>query len=347
VFSPFIKLFHEGGWVLFPIFAVSVIVWHIATGKLFRFIKLGKARKRVHAILTGPQAGGEPRTGYEPFDVLVTRLRRPGITPESVERAFDELLIEITPRLERGFSTISACVVMAPLLGLLGTITGMNTMFSVIGRFGFGNPTIMANGISMALQATLTGLSVAVTSLLFLDYLNTSKQKVISGLREDRDIMLSRTLAARPSPASQPEEKKGGSMRNASNPFAEEHQNPEINLAPFVDTIMILLIFFVVTANMMVETGVDVSKPKAQSAQPAGQKAILIGITREGTVHVGGRQFTIERLRTLVEQEVSKQPDVSVMIVSDRDGAVGRTVDVIDQCTLAGAQKISIAAHKD
>jgi biopolymer transport protein ExbD len=334
--------------VLFPIFAVSIIVWHIAFGKLFRFLKLAKARKRVHAILTGPSVEGVVRTGYEAFDTLVKRLRKPAITPEQVERAFDELLIEITPRLERGFSTISACVVMAPLLGLLGTITGMNTMFSVIGRFGFGNPTIMANGISMALQATLTGLSVAVTSLLFLDYLNTSKQKVIAGLREDRDIMLSKTLAARPDPASQPEEeKKGGSMRNASNPFAEEHQNPEINLAPFVDTIMILLIFFVVTANMMVETGVDVSKPKAQSAQPAGQKAILIGITREGTVHVGGRQFTIERLRTLVEQEVSKQPDVSVMIVSDRDGAVGRTVDVIDQCTLAGAQKISIAAHKD
>jgi biopolymer transport protein ExbD len=346
VFAPFIKLFHEGGWVLYPIFAVSIVVWHIASGKLIRFLQLGKARKRMHAILTGNSGKPVPqRTGNTSFDTLVQRLQRPRITAVQVERAFDEMLIEITPRLERGFSTITACIVMAPLLGLLGTITGMNTMFSVIGMFGFGNPTIMANGISMALQATLTGLSVAVASLLFLDYLNTAKQKVISGLREDRDIMMSKVLTEQP--ISQTEEKKGGSMRNASNPFAEEHQNPEINLAPFVDTIMILLIFFVVTANMMVETGVDVSKPKAQSAQPAGQKALLIGITREGTVHVGGRQFTIERLRTLVEQEVSKQPDVSVMIVSDRDGSVGRTVDVIDQCTLAGAQKISIAAHKD
>jgi biopolymer transport protein ExbD len=345
VFAPVVKLFHEGGWVLYPIFAVSVVVWHIASGKLVRFLQLGKARKRMHAILTGPSGEGTPRTGNPAFDTLVKRLQKPAITPVGIERAFDELLIEITPRLERGFSTITACVVMAPLLGLLGTITGMNTMFSVIGRFGFGNPTIMANGISMALQATLTGLAVAVASLLFLDYLNTTKQKVIAGLREDRDISLNNVLAAHP--ISQAKEKKGGSMRTVGSPFAEEHQNPEINLAPFVDTIMILLIFFVVTANMMVETGVDVSKPKAQSAQPVGQKAILIGITREGTVHVGGRQFTVERLRTLVEQEVGKQPDVSVMIVADRDGSVGRTVDVIDQCTLAGAQKISIAAHKD
>jgi biopolymer transport protein ExbD len=234
---------------------------------------------------------------------------------------------------------------MAPLLGLLGTISGMNEMFAVIGQFGFGNPTIMANGISMALQATLTGLAVAVSALLFLDYLTSEKQKLIAGLREDRDSILSKVLAAYPQ-VKTAAQSKGGAMRS-NRPFHEEHQNPEINLAPFVDTIMILLIFFVVTANLYVETGVDVSKPKAQSAKPAGQKAILVGITREGTIHIYGRQTTLERLRTVVEQEVSKQPDMSVVIISDRDGGVGRTVDVIDQCTLAGAQKISIAAGKE
>ncbi len=345
MFTPFLKLFYEGGWVLFPIFAVSVVVWHIVFGKLIRFAQLRKARTRVHAILVTQEAGPTTRTGYSAFDVFVNRLLRPGIKPEQVERTFDELLIQIKPRLDRGFSTITACIVMAPLLGLLGTITGMNSMFAIIGEFGFGNPTIMANGISMALEATLTGLAVAVSSLLFLNYLNTAKEKLIAGLREDRDILLSKLLRGRPEAKAEPS--KGGSMRPINNPFQEEHQNPEINLAPFVDTIMILLIFFVVTANLYVETGVDVSKPKAQSARPAGQKAILIGITREGTVHIYGRQTTVERVRTLVEQEVGKQPDISVVIVSDRDGSVGRTVEVIDQCTLAGVQKISIAASKD
>lgn len=344
MFTPFLKLFYEGGWVLFPIFAVSIVAWHISTGKLIRFAQLRRARKRLHAIVV-TQTSTAAHTGYAAFDVFVKRLLHPGIKSEQVERAFDELLIEISPKLDRGFSTITACIVMAPLLGLLGTITGMNRMFAIIGEFGFGNPTIMANGISMALQATLTGLAVAVSSLLFLDYLTTAKQKIVAGLREDRDIILSKVLANHPETQAKPS--KGGSMRPVNNPFHEEHQNPEINLAPFVDTIMILLIFFVVTANLYVETGVDVSKPKAQSAKPAGQKAILIGITREGTVHIYGRQTTIERLRTIVEQEVGKQPDISVVIVSDRDGSVGRTVDVIDQCTLAGAQKISIAAGKD
>ena len=339
MFAPFLKLFAEGGWVLFPIFGVSMLVWHIAIGKLIRLANLRRASRRAHALL----AGGAVSAGHPAFDLFVKRLVRPGADSERVERAYDELLVDILPGLERGLSTISACVVIAPLLGLLGTISGMNEMFSVIGRFGFGNPTIMANGISMALQATLTGLAVAVSALLFLDYLTSEKQKFIAGLREDRDCVLSKVLAANPQGVAK---SKGVAMRS-NRPFHEEHQNPEINLAPFVDTIMILLIFFVVTANLYVETGVDVSKPKAQSAQSVGQKALLVGITREGTIHIYGRQTTLERLRTVVEQEVTKQPDMSVVIIADRDGGVGRTVDVIDQCTLAGAQKISIAAGKD
>ena len=58
---------------------------------------------------------------------------------------------------------------ISPLLGLLGTISGMNEMFSIIGAFGFGSPSIMASGISMALKATLTGLAVAVVALFLLD----------------------------------------------------------------------------------------------------------------------------------------------------------------------------------
>jgi biopolymer transport protein ExbD len=126
-----------------------------------------------------------------------------------------------------------------------------------------------------------------------------------------------------------------------------EAQKPEINLAPFVDTIMILLIFFVVTANLYVVTGVDVSKPKAQSARTVGQKAVMIGITREGTVHIYGRQVSLERLQNIMEQETAKMPDLSVLIIADKDAAIGKAVQVMDKCALAGAAKVSLAAEKD
>jgi biopolymer transport protein ExbD len=126
-----------------------------------------------------------------------------------------------------------------------------------------------------------------------------------------------------------------------------EAQRPEINLAPFVDTIMILLIFFVVTANLYVVTGVDVSKPKAQTARSVGQKAIMIGITREGTIHIFGRQVTLDRLQNVIEQETAKTPDCQVLIIADRESAVGKAVQVMDKCVLAGAAKVSIAAEKE
>ena len=121
----------------------------------------------------------------------------------------------------------------------------------------------------------------------------------------------------------------------------------EVNIGPLIDMVFILLIFFVITTNFNRQTGVDVTKPKAQSAISQGQKTLMIGITREGTIHVHGRQVHFDRLRTLVGTEVGKNPAMSVVIIADQDASVGKTVQVMDQCALAGAAKVSIAAEKE
>jgi biopolymer transport protein ExbD len=342
VWHTFITLFNQGGWVLYPIFAVSVFAWYIAAGKVFWFKRLGLARRKFCAAV---EKGGAAKCGIDAYDILALRLAKAGARSALVERATREFMAELRPAMSSGIGTIGACVVIAPLLGLLGTISGMNEMFTVIGEFGFGSPTIMANGISMALQATLTGLAVAVAALFFQNYLSNTRSKLMHAIEDDnRGLVKSAEAQASSLPSRQGKEPV---MHADYTLLPQEHEKPEINLAPFVDTIMILLIFFVVTANLYVETGVDVSKPKAQSAKPAGQKAVLIGVTREGTVHMYGRQVSLERLKLLVEQEAAKQPDFSVVIVADREAATGRTVEVMDQCAMGGAQKISIAAGKD
>lgn len=127
----------------------------------------------------------------------------------------------------------------------------------------------------------------------------------------------------------------------------QDSNTAEINMSPLIDMVFILLIFFVITTNFNRQTGVDVSKPKAQTALSQGQKTMMIGVTREGTIHVHGRQISIERLRTLVGQEISKRPDMTVVIIADQQAAIGKAVQVMDQCALAGASKVSIAADKD
>ncbi len=127
----------------------------------------------------------------------------------------------------------------------------------------------------------------------------------------------------------------------------QDSQAAEINMGPLIDMVFILLIFFIITTNFNRQTGVDVSKPKAKSAISQGQKTILVGVTQEGTIHVYGRQVTPERLMALLQQEVTKSAETSVVIIADQNAAIGKAVQVMDQASLAGVEKVSIAAEKE
>lgn len=336
----FVKLIDEGGWVLYPIFLVSIIVWYIGIGKAVRIRSYVKAWERLLAALD-KDVPPSSLTGLPSiFKTLALKLKS---TDKWIvrQRAFDEFMNMVIPKVKGGVSTIATCAVMAPLLGLLGTITGMNEMFSLIGIFGFGNPSMMSKSIGVALQASLTGLGVSIAALFVYDYIQRIKTKFLEKINLDIEHL------------SEEVDPETGAEKGETMPYkqhrlvSEEMEKPDINLAPFVDTMTVLLIFFVVTANLYVETGVDVSKPKAMSAKTMSQKSILIGVTREGTVHIYGRQVNLDRLKLIVEQETSKQPDISVVIIADREVDVGRAVEVMDYCMSAGAQKVSIAASKE
>ena len=334
----FLRLFYEGGWVLYPIFLISCWAWFIGLGKFLLYRKIRFCRR---VVLNDPQKA--MLLDFDPYRRFSLALATS--SPVARRRAYTSFLTTILPMIDKGLPTMSVCTVIAPLLGLLGTICGMNEMFAVIGRFGFGSPSIMAHGISVALQATLTGLGAAVAVIFFHSYLVTSKSKLTGLLYADQSRWFTEQSLLENSSA----EEKGTDMHMQADYrlIPQDNERPDINLAPFVDTIMILLIFFVVTANLYVETGVDVSRPKAASAKTVGSKSILVGVTREGTVHIYGRQVSLEMLRMMLEQEAIKQPDVNVVIVADRESSIGKAVEVMDQCTLAGVQKVSIAAGKE
>ena len=125
-----------------------------------------------------------------------------------------------------------------------------------------------------------------------------------------------------------------------------EDSSAEVNMAPLLDMVFILLIFFVITTNFNRQTGVEVKKPKAQSVIHQGKKTIRIGISREGTLHIHGRQVSIDQLGTIVSREIARRPESNVVIIGDRNSALGRAVEVMDACLLAGVEKISVAADK-
>ncbi len=94
-----------------------------------------------------------------------------------------EMLLGYTAKLGSHLDTLAVLAAVAPLLGLLGTVTGMIRLFGVITSFGTGDPKILAGGISEALITTETGLAIAIPILLFHNYLKNKRGKVLSELQ--------------------------------------------------------------------------------------------------------------------------------------------------------------------
>ena len=119
-----------------------------------------------------------------------------------------------------------------------------------------------------------------------------------------------------------------------------------IDISPMMDMVFILLIFFIVTSTFTRETGIDVTKPKASSAKELARESILIGIARQGTVHINETQVNLSSLQTILKQMMAESPDRPVIIVSDRDAPSGAIVDVLDECNIAKVRKVSISAEE-
>ena len=120
-----------------------------------------------------------------------------------------------------------------------------------------------------------------------------------------------------------------------------------IEMGPLMDIVFILLIFFVVTSSFTRETGVNVTKPQAQSASQLEKENLLIAITREGTIHMNERQVDLASLQDILKQSLAKAPDREAVVIADKESETGVLVQVIDMCNLAGVKKVSIAAQAE
>ncbi len=123
-----------------------------------------------------------------------------------------------------------------------------------------------------------------------------------------------------------------------------ENETSEINLSPLLDMVFILLIFFVVTTTFTRETGVEIRKPKANSASEIKDKIVKIAITREGTIHVFEKQIDLPALESILRREKAREPGLKAVIVADESSVTGVLVKVVDKCNVAGLKNVSIAA---
>ncbi len=182
-----------GGWLMYPILLSSVIAlaiiaerfWTLRRDKVvppklvLQVWQMYKARqldeRRIDAVRSGSPLGRVLAAG------LVNMHHSREVMKESIEESGRQVVLE----LERFLNTLGTIAAISPLLGLLGTVTGMIKAFAAITDAGVGNPKILAGGVAEALITTAAGLAVAIVALVFYRYFQGKVDAMVLKMEEE------------------------------------------------------------------------------------------------------------------------------------------------------------------
>lgn len=176
---------HQGGVVGYVITGVGCFAMLIA---IWRFLVLTMTGAKVGSQLKSEQASTNNPLGR----VLAIAEENPGVDGETLELKLNEAVLKEIPKLENSLTLLKIIAAVAPLLGLLGTVTGMIITFQSITIFGAGDPKTMAGGISAALITTVLGLIVAIPTLLAHTVVNGRAKRIIHILEEQAAGIIAR-----------------------------------------------------------------------------------------------------------------------------------------------------------
>jgi biopolymer transport protein ExbD len=124
----------------------------------------------------------------------------------------------------------------------------------------------------------------------------------------------------------------------------EESEETGIDLAPMLDFVLNLLIFFIITTSFVKEAGIVVNKQQAFTAEHKDSGNILIAIRPNGDVWMDKRRVDVREIRPLIERLHIERPEDTVVIIADRESETGVLTKVMDQVKLGGVTEVSIAA---
>ncbi len=185
----------DGGVFMWVIFAVGALALLVGIERLITLGTKGKASKKVMDQIRELAEKGQfqEASAYCKSNSRVPTCRMldgvmdhagEGGSLEVLENALQEAILKQMPYLERGMNFLALCGAVAPLLGLLGTVTGMIQTFQIITDVGTGDPGMMAGGISVALLTTQFGLVVAVPIMFIHHFFQRKVDKIVGDMQE-------------------------------------------------------------------------------------------------------------------------------------------------------------------
>ena len=184
-----IDLFLKGGPMMWPILATSIVALTVALERIFFVFREATRRnsRQERDIITLVEQGDIPsatKLGSNSQDFVVRALIKALGHPSKFSATMLAAASQELRRYSQRLTILDTIITLAPLLGLLGTVTGMIRSFGMLGGAELGAPTAITGGIAEALIATAFGLGVAITALLPFNYLNACEEKARLALQD-------------------------------------------------------------------------------------------------------------------------------------------------------------------
>ena len=168
-----VAIWSSGGWLMAPLLALTVFIYYSGLELLLRLETHFLIRSRVHEM-SDNQIAAKTRNGLKRLRPL---LHESAISVDEVKRHFGEVRAEYLPQINRRIRFLGVVIPIGPLVGLLGTVTGMIEVFDVMAISGSGNARAMAAGVSQATVSTMAGMVSALSGLWFSARLQRRAEK--------------------------------------------------------------------------------------------------------------------------------------------------------------------------
>lgn len=120
----------------------------------------------------------------------------------------------------------------------------------------------------------------------------------------------------------------------------------DINIVPFVDIILVVLIIFMITTPFIVQPSININLPKAVTGEDTTPSQFNILIPAEGSLLVNGNAVDEGNLRSLAEESLASSPELQAIISADQDVSHGRVITIIDTIRSAGISRFAITTQK-
>lgn len=124
-----------------------------------------------------------------------------------------------------------------------------------------------------------------------------------------------------------------------------EHGLKQIDIAPLIDMIFQLLIFFMLTSSFVIQPGIRVNLPKAVTSEVVKYENIEIQVSAENVVYVNGKVATMQEIRAMLKQVARRQQ--TILIKADKHASLGRVVEIWDMARDLGVTQINIATNQE